>query len=179
MNNSEEDFPIPIDLTDYKFNVGDLFEDNNGKTVEVLDRFESHSKAKYVVFMKEYEMEELFEYDLEQYKLIKHVDENDRKEFITNIKNAIKVFSNYKFEIGSEIDFNDKTYEALGYLDSVGVKVDNKTSNKNNTSNTNQGKNQDESQDGNQGENQDENQDEDQDENQGENQEGSQDENQE
>lgn len=69
------------------------------------------------------------------------------------------------------MNFNDKTYEALGYLDSVGVKVDNKTSNKNNTSNTNQGKNQDESQDG--------NQDEDQDENQGENQEGSQDENQE
>ena len=110
MNNSEEDFPIPIDLTDYKFNVGDLFEDNNGKTAEVLDRFESHSKAKYVVFMKEYEMEELFEYELEQYKLIKHVDENDRKEFITNIKNAIKVFSNYKFDLGLEIDFNDKTY---------------------------------------------------------------------
>lgn len=110
MNNSEEDFPIPIDLTEYKFNIGDLFEDSNGKTVEVLDRFESHSKAKYVVLIKEYEMEELFEYELEQYKLIKHINENDRKEFIANIKNAIKVFSNYKFEIGSKIDFNDKTY---------------------------------------------------------------------
>lgn len=110
MNNSEEDFPIPIDLTDYKFGVGDLFEDSNGKTIEVLNRFESHSKAKYVVFIKEYEMEELFESELEQYKLVKHIDENDRKEFITNIKNVIKNFSNYKFEIGSKIDFNDKTY---------------------------------------------------------------------
>lgn len=49
MNDSENDFPIPIDLTDYKFTVGDLFEDSNGKTIEVLDRFESHSKVKYVV----------------------------------------------------------------------------------------------------------------------------------
>lgn len=54
-------------------------------------------------------MEELFESELEQYKLIKHIDENDRKEFITNIKNVIKNFSNYKLEIGSKIDFNDKT----------------------------------------------------------------------
>lgn len=42
MNDSEKDFPIPINLTDYKFTVGDLFEDSNGKTIEVLDRFESH-----------------------------------------------------------------------------------------------------------------------------------------
>ena len=56
MNNFEEDFPIPIDLTDYKFNIGDLFEDNTGKTVEVVDRFESHFKPKYIIFIKSYEM---------------------------------------------------------------------------------------------------------------------------
>ena len=34
MNNSEEDFPIPIDLTDYKFNVGDLFEDMHNLLID-------------------------------------------------------------------------------------------------------------------------------------------------
>ncbi len=110
MNNSEKDFPIPIDLTDYKFNIGDLFEDNNGKTIEVLDRFESHSKVKYILLINMQEMEEIFESELKQYKLIKHIDENDRKEFITNIKNTTKNFSNYKFEICSTVNFNDKSY---------------------------------------------------------------------
>ena len=110
MNNFEEDFPIPIDLTDYKFNIGDLFEDNTGKTVEVVDRFESHFKPKYIIFIKAYEMEELFEFELEQYKLIKHINENDRKEFITNIKNDINSFSDYKFELGTKISVNNITY---------------------------------------------------------------------
>ena len=100
---------IPIDLTDYKFNLGDILEFNN-KSVEIIDRFTFHEEPVYVIFIEAFNMKEISESELMAYKLLKHNDDSDRKQFIEKIKKASKNFSKYKFNINDNVFFCEETY---------------------------------------------------------------------